>query len=50
MLLSKYARWLAAPSNAVEAVKEAVRKQKGYVSALSHGEGVADAIKYYLAG
>jgi HAD superfamily hydrolase (TIGR01484 family) len=49
MLSNKHAHWLAAPSNAVEAVKEAVRKQKGYVSELSHGEGVADAIQYYLA-
>jgi hypothetical protein len=49
MLSRKYARWLAAPANAVEIVKTAVREQGGYVSGLSHGNGVAEAIKYYLA-
>ena len=48
MLTADYARWLAAPSNAVEAVKKAVREQKGFVSEFSHGDGVADAIKYYV--
>jgi HAD superfamily hydrolase (TIGR01484 family) len=48
MLSTQYARLLGAPSNAVEAVKEAVRSQKGFVSQLSHGNGVAEAIKYYL--
>jgi HAD superfamily hydrolase (TIGR01484 family) len=48
MLSTQYARFLGAPSNAVEAVKEAVRSQKGFVSQLSHGNGVAEAIKYYL--
>ena len=41
MLLSRHARWLAAPANAVEAVKEIVRRQNGFVSELSHGHGVA---------
>jgi hydroxymethylpyrimidine pyrophosphatase-like HAD family hydrolase len=49
MLSLKYARWLAAPSNAVEEVKKMVRDQNGFVSELSHGQGVADAIKSYLA-
>ncbi len=48
MLSTRYARFLAAPSNAVEPVKTAVRSQSGFVSLLSHGNGVADAIKYYL--
>ena len=48
MLSRVHAGRLAAPSNAVEAVKKAVRQQGGYVSQLSHGWGVADAIKYYL--
>src|SRR2546421_9588963 len=47
MLSRSHARWLAAPSNAVDTVKNAVRQQEGYVSELSHGRGVADAIKYY---
>jgi hypothetical protein len=49
MLSRQYARWLAAPANAVEVVKAAVREQGGYVSGLPHGSGVAEAIKYYLA-
>jgi len=50
MLSRSYAHWLAAPSNAVDEVKSWVLRQKGYVSQLSHGEGVADAIKYYVEG
>jgi HAD superfamily hydrolase (TIGR01484 family) len=49
MLSRQYAHCLAAPGNAVEPVKEAVRAQDGFVSHLDRGEGVADAIKYYLA-
>jgi len=49
MLSHQYARWLAAPANAVDEVKDAVREQGGYVSQSSHGNGVAEAIKYYLA-
>jgi hydroxymethylpyrimidine pyrophosphatase-like HAD family hydrolase len=49
MLSRVHARWLAAPSNAVEAVKKAVRGQEGYVSELSHGRGVAEAMKHFLA-
>ena len=49
MLSRAHARWLAAPCNAVDAVKNTVREQGGYVSQLSHGRGVADAMKYYLA-
>ena len=49
MLSNAYARWLAAPGNAVEAVKQAVREQAGFVSELTHGRGVTEAIKYYLA-
>ena len=49
MLSPLYAGRVAAPANAVEAVKTAVRQQSGFVSELSHGNGVADAIKYYLA-
>jgi hypothetical protein len=48
MLSQKFARWLAAPANAVEEVKACVRKEGGYVSQLPHGYGVAEAIKYYL--
>jgi hydroxymethylpyrimidine pyrophosphatase-like HAD family hydrolase len=50
MLLREHARWLAAPSNAVDLVKESVHRQGGYLSQASHGNGVTEAIKYYLAG
>jgi len=48
MLSTDYARWLAVPQNAVERVKDAVRRQKGYVSHLSHGAGVAEGLEYAL--
>ena len=48
MLDHRYARFLAAPQNAVPRVKEAVLRQSGYVSPLSHGNGVADALRFYL--
>jgi HAD superfamily hydrolase (TIGR01484 family) len=48
MLSTDYARWLAVPQNAVETVKEAVRRQKGYVSGLTHGAGVADGLEHSL--
>jgi HAD superfamily hydrolase (TIGR01484 family) len=49
MLSTQYAGFLAAPANAVPEVKQAVRTGAGYISPRSHGSGVADAIKYYLA-
>ncbi|MGA2175374.1 MAG: HAD hydrolase family protein [Verrucomicrobiota bacterium] len=48
MLSRQYAHWLAAPANAVPAVKEAVLEQKGHVSQLPHGHGVAEALEFYL--
>lgn len=45
MLSRKFAHWLAAPANAVAEVKTAVRDQNGYVSSLSNGLGIADALK-----
>jgi len=48
MLSRRYARWLAAPDNAVEAVKHAVRQQEGYVSELPHGDGVAEGLEFCL--
>ncbi|MEO7300439.1 MAG: HAD family hydrolase [Verrucomicrobiota bacterium] len=50
MLLQKYARYLVAPSNAVLPVKEAVLAQKGFVSSLSRGHGIAEGIEYFLNG
>lgn len=48
MLSRKYARWLVAPSNAIEPVKTAVRNQGGYVSNEPHGAGVARGIERVL--
>ena len=48
MLSTDCAHWLAVPQNAVEQVKDAVRRQKGYVSHLSHGAGVAEGLEYSL--
>jgi HAD superfamily hydrolase (TIGR01484 family) len=48
MLSTDYAHWLAVPQNAVEPVKEAVRRQKGYVSRLAHGAGVAEGLEHSL--
>jgi len=50
MLSRQYARWLAAPENAVKPVKQAVREQQGFVSESPHGNGVAEALKFYLNG
>jgi len=49
MLSRQHAQFLAGPANAVPAVRDALRRQGGFLSPLSHGQGVADAIKYYLA-
>ena len=49
MLTANYARWLAAPHNAIEPVKEVVTRQRGFVSRLTHGEGVADGLEHHLA-
>ncbi len=48
MLSRRYARWLAAPANAVESVKDAVRQQEGFVSELPHGRGVAEGLLFCL--
>ena len=48
MLKPEFARWLATPANGIEAVKTAVRQQQGFVSALSHGAGVAEGLEFHL--
>jgi len=48
MLSADCARWLAAPRNAIEPVKETVRRQHGFVSVLAHGHGVAEGLEYCL--
>jgi hydroxymethylpyrimidine pyrophosphatase-like HAD family hydrolase len=48
MLSRRHARWLAAPQNAIEAVKTLVREQGGYISSRPHGLGVAEALAFCL--
>ncbi len=48
MLLPQYARFLAAPANAIPAVKLAVQSQNGFVSELNQGHGVAEGLEYHL--
>ncbi len=50
MLFTRFARYLAAPANAIPAVKEQVKREGGYLSQAGAGLGVAEAIKYYLEG
>ena len=49
MLTTNCARYLTAPANAVELVKETIRRQQGFVSDLPRGEGVADGLRYWLS-
>jgi hydroxymethylpyrimidine pyrophosphatase-like HAD family hydrolase len=48
MLLKKYARCLAAPKNAIEPVKSLLKAQNGFISHLSQGNGVAEALSHWL--
>lgn len=50
MLSLRYARYLAAPGNAIDIVKAAVRQQNGHVSELTHGHGVAEGLQAFLDG
>lgn len=49
MLSLERARWLNAPANAIGPVKSLVRRQKGLVSRMPHGHGVADCLEQCLA-
>jgi hydroxymethylpyrimidine pyrophosphatase-like HAD family hydrolase len=48
MLELRHAACLAAPANALDAVKQAVLAQNGFVSLLPNGLGVADGLNHYL--
>ena len=48
MLSREHARWLVAPSNAIEMVKDRVRQQGGYVSHEPNGFGVARGVEHFL--
>jgi len=50
MLSRQYARFLAAPGNAIDIVKAAVRQQNGHVSELHCGHGVAEGLRAFLDG
>jgi len=50
MLSGEFARCLVAPDNAVLQVKEAVRRQNGYISHQPWGHGVARGLEFYLEG
>ncbi len=50
MLSNQYARYLVAPRNAIDLVKTTVQGQKGYVSHLPQGHGIADGIEFHLNG
>jgi HAD superfamily hydrolase (TIGR01484 family) len=49
MLSNAFARCLVAPGNAIDSVKEAVRRQRGYVSRQPYGHGVARGLAHFLA-
>jgi HAD superfamily hydrolase (TIGR01484 family) len=48
MLSRQHARWLAAPANAIDAVKATIRKQHGYLSKFNSGLGVADSLDFCI--
>jgi HAD superfamily hydrolase (TIGR01484 family) len=48
MLSRDYARWLAAPANAITPVRAHVRRQNGFISRMPHGHGVVDCLERCL--
>jgi HAD superfamily hydrolase (TIGR01484 family) len=48
MLSNECARWLVAPANAIDPVKELVLRQNGHVTRFNHGDGVADGLLHCL--
>jgi len=48
MLDGRFARWPAAPGNAIDEVKTAVRNAGGYVAEGRCSEGVVEALEYFL--
>jgi hydroxymethylpyrimidine pyrophosphatase-like HAD family hydrolase len=48
MLSGEFAKWMIAPANAVDVVKEAVRWHEGYISHEPFGHGVARGLEHYL--
>jgi HAD superfamily hydrolase (TIGR01484 family) len=48
MLELRHAGCLAAPANALEVVKQAVRAQNGFISRLPNGHGVTESLNFFL--
>ena len=48
MLDGRYARWPAAPGNAIDEVKEIVQKAGGYVAAARCSDGVVEALRHFF--
>lgn len=48
MLDGKYARWPAAPGNAIGEVKEVVQKAGGYVAQARCSDGVVEALRHFF--
>ena len=48
MLDRRFAHLLAAPANAIDSVKQALRAVGGHISSLPHGHGVADSLRFHL--
>ena len=49
MLSTEYARWLVAPLNAIDVVKEQVKQQQGFLSPYPFGRGVAAGLDFCLS-
>ncbi|MEI6350331.1 MAG: HAD family hydrolase [Verrucomicrobiota bacterium] len=48
MLDGRFARWPAAPGNAIEEVKAAVRAADGYVAGARCSDGIVEALRHFL--
>ncbi len=48
MLDGRFARWPAAPGNAIDEVKAVVEKAGGYVARARCSEGVVEALRYFM--
>ena len=48
MLKTEFANFLAAPQNAIAEVKAIVTRQRGFVSELHCGNGVAEGLEHHL--
>ena len=49
MLDGRHAKWVACPSNSVDAVMQAVRAAGGYIAGRECSEGIVEALRYFGA-